>query len=141
MGSISVTALSPCPMPFRRTPRVSTMTQQPNNFWQPSGMPPPWSLPPPLLPPGALPPRIPPVMPPSSTPPGAGGHAPPSSGTPGSGHPGHRHSHPHPFPLYGMPHSGTSEMQLAYHGPHGLGHARPPDSGGAAITSTTTWNA
>lgn len=35
MGSTSVTAPSPCLMPSRRTPRVSAMALQLNDFWQP----------------------------------------------------------------------------------------------------------
>ena len=72
-----------------------------------SGLPPPGMLPPgsfPVLPPGSLPPEIPPAMPPPPTLSGAGGHGPQSAGTPGAGYPGHRHSHPHPFLLGGMPH-------------------------------------
>ena len=68
----------------------------------PSGMLPPGSFR--VLPPGALPPEIPPAMPPPPMPSGTGGHGPQSGGTPGAGHPGHRHSHPHPFLPGGMPH-------------------------------------
>lgn len=103
-------------------PTLLTPTPPPNSVVSslgpglpPPGMPLPQSLPPPLLPPGALPPGIPPTIPSPPMLPGAGGQGPPSARTPEAGHPGYRHSYPHPFPPGGMPHPGMSQMQLAHH--------------------------
>uniref|UniRef100_A0A2K6BTR9 RRM domain-containing protein n=1 Tax=Macaca nemestrina TaxID=9545 RepID=A0A2K6BTR9_MACNE len=50
---------------------------------------------------------------------------------PGAGYPDYGHSRAHPFPPGGVPYPGMSQMQLAHHGPHGLGHPHsgPPGSG------------
>ncbi|KAB0370820.1 hypothetical protein FD755_017229, partial [Muntiacus reevesi] len=79
-------------------------------------------LPPPLPSPGAFHLGYPQLCPHHLCLPGAGGHGLPSAGIPGAGQPGHRHLHPHPFPLGGIPHG----LGQPHAGPPGSGRQPPP---------------